>query len=317
MLNRLTDGSAWLPLVGFLLLLLALAGAELWRPLRRRGNESAGRIPGNIGMGLINAALALFLPLSTVLAAQWAAERGVGLMNQAPPPLIAAVATTILVRSLAVYLFHRAAHRLSWLWRVHRVHHADTCLDLSTGLRNHPVELAFVVPWLAAVTIALGLHAPTLLFYEGAGLAFALWDHANLDVPPWLDRLLRLVVVTPAMHHVHHSAARAETDSNYGDMLSLWDRMFGTYRALDRDSLRAMRIGLGDGFDSGASSLFHQLRLPLLDPAPLSEARQEGGDVGAERVDRIAAFHDDECGQAQRVDPPAEGGIVGGLERER
>ena len=296
MLSRLADGAAWAPVAIFLLLLFALAAAELWRPLRIGRGDSASRIPGNVAMGLINAALALFLPLSTVLAAEWAAQSGLGLMNLAPPPLPVAIVATIALRSLAAYLVHRASHRFAWLWRVHRVHHADTELDLSTGIRNHPLELAFVVPWVAAVTIAFGLHAPTLLVYEAAALGFALWDHANLDLPPRLDRLLRLFVVTPAMHHVHHSAARAETDSNYGDMLSLWDRLFGTYRALDADALRAMRIGLGDAFDAGASSLVHQLRLPVLTPVARSESGQESGDVGAERVDGVAALHHHEHG---------------------
>jgi sterol desaturase/sphingolipid hydroxylase (fatty acid hydroxylase superfamily) len=291
MLNRLVGGSDWAPLVLLLLFLFALAAAELWRPLYAGREEAAGRIPGNVAMGLINAALALFLPLSTVLAAEWAARSGVGLMNVAPPPLPVAMVATVALRSLAGYLVHRASHRLPWLWRVHRVHHADTSLDLSTGLRNHPLELAFVVPWVAAVTIAFGLHAPTLFVYEAAALGFALWDHANLDLPPWLDRLLRVALVTPAMHHVHHSAKRAETDSNYGDMISLWDRLFGTYRALRPDELRAMRIGLGDAFDPGASSLVYQLRLPALTPAAPSESGQEGGEIGAERVDGIAPLH--------------------------
>ena len=291
MLSRLAQYSVWVPLGIFLLLLFVLAAAELRRPLHAGREEAPGRIPGNVAMGLINAALALFLPLSTVLAAEWAAQSGIGLMNLAPPPLPVAIVATVASRSLAVYLVHRASHRLPWLWRVHRVHHADTSLDLSTGLRNHPLELAFVVPWIAAVTIAFGLHAPTLLVYEAAALGFAFWDHANLDLPPRLDRLLRLFVVTPAMHHVHHSAVRAETDSNYGDMLSVWDRLFGTYRALDAAALRSMRVGLGDAFDPGASSLVHQMRLPVLTPVAPSESRQEGGEIGAERVDGVAALH--------------------------
>lgn len=293
MLNRLGDGSAWIPLGLFLLLLCALAAAELWRPLRTGRQEKAGRIPGNIAMGLMNGALALALPVSAVVAAEWAAQAGVGLMNQAPPPLAVAIVATVALRSLAVYLAHRASHRLPLLWRVHRIHHADTSLDLSTALRNHPLELAFIVPWIAAVTIAFGLHAPTLFVFEAASLAFALWNHANLDVPARLDSSLRLAFVTPAMHLVHHSARREETDSNYGDMLSIWDRLFGTYRVLDRDQLRAMRIGLGEAFDPGAASLVEQLRLPFLNP---SESRQESGKIRSERVDGIAALHHDERG---------------------
>jgi sterol desaturase/sphingolipid hydroxylase (fatty acid hydroxylase superfamily) len=273
MLSRaLFGGQAW-GAIAFFLLLFMLAAAEMWRPLRAARTEPKGRIFGNVAMGLINAGLSLALPVSTVLSAEWAARHGAGLMNIAPIPVPAAILATVAIRSLAAYLVHRAAHRLEWLWRIHRVHHSDTILDLSTGFRNHPLELAFVAPWLAVITIATGLDSHTLLVYEAAALAFALWDHANLHLPPSLDRLLRLLLVTPAMHHVHHSAERAETDSNYGDMLSIWDRLLGTYRAHDEDALAAMRIGLGDAFDAGAASLLHQLRAPLAaDPAPRSEA---------------------------------------------
>ena len=297
MLSRLADGSAWLPLALLMLFLFVLAAAELWRPLRTGGEEQAGRIPSNIAMGLINIALALVLPVSAVVAADFAAGKGIGLMNVIPTPLPAAILATIALRSLAIYIVHRAAHRIGWMWRAHRVHHSDTALDISTGLRNHPVELAWIVPFVALVTIAFGLHAPTLMVYEAVAFGFVLWDHANLDVPEWLDRPMRLLFVTPAMHLVHHSTVRAETDSNYGDMLSLWDRLFGTYRALDSEALKAMRIGLGDAFDPGAASLIHQLRLPLLDPEGALEARQEGGEIGAERLDRIAALHHHESRQ--------------------
>jgi sterol desaturase/sphingolipid hydroxylase (fatty acid hydroxylase superfamily) len=264
MLERLTsDPSGWALFLGFWVLLFALAGAELWRPLHAGRDEPAGRIPGNVAMGLINAALSALLPLSTVFSAEYAARAGIGLMNLAPPPAVVAIVATVAMRSLATYAIHRLSHRLPVLWRVHRVHHSDTALDLSTGFRNHPLELAFVVPWLAAATVAFGLDAPTLLAYEAAALGFALWDHANLRLPLWFDRALRLLFVTPAMHHVHHSALRGETDSNYGDMLSIWDRLFGTYRVLEGEALDSIRIGLGPDFDPNASNLVRQLRLPL------------------------------------------------------
>lgn len=291
MLSRFADGSAWLPLGLLMLFLFVLAAAELWRPLRSGGEERAGRIPSNLAMGLINIAVALVLPVSAVFAAQFAEREGIGLMNLVPTPLPAAIVATVALRSLAIYIAHRTAHQVGWMWRVHRVHHSDTALDLSTGVRNHPVELAWIVPWVALVTIAFGLHAPTLMVYEAVAFGFVLWDHANFDVPERLDRPMRLLFVTPAMHLVHHSAVRAETDSNYGDVLSIWDRLFGSYRSLDADGLQAMRIGLGDAFDPGSASLIHQLRLPLLDPDSGSEAGQEGREIGAERVDGITALH--------------------------
>jgi sterol desaturase/sphingolipid hydroxylase (fatty acid hydroxylase superfamily) len=109
----------------------------------------------------------------------------------------------------------------------------------------------------------LGLSAPALIAYESVAVAFALWDHANLHLPDRLCRALRLLFVTPAMHHVHHSARRAETDSNFGDVLSLWDRLFGSYRNSDSGMVRGLRYGLGDAHDGAAASLAAQLRLPF------------------------------------------------------
>ena len=288
MLNRSLFGGDGAVLIGLLLILFLVAAAELWRPLHAYPAEPKGRIPSNVALGLINAAIALLLPISTIVAAEWARANGIGLMNVARPPFVLAALATVAARSLAGYVIHRLSHHVPLLWRVHRVHHSDTLLDLSTGLRNHPLELAFVAPWLAAAAILLGFEPSVLILYEAAALAFALWDHANLGLPPALDRVLRLLFVTPAMHHVHHSAARAETDSNYGDMFSVWDRLFGSYRALGRDELEAMRIGLGAPFDRGASSLVAMLGLPIRSP---SEAGQEGGEIGAQGVDRIAALH--------------------------
>jgi sterol desaturase/sphingolipid hydroxylase (fatty acid hydroxylase superfamily) len=264
LLSRLASGeTGWILAAVFWVTLIVLAAAETWRPLRADGAEPAGRIPGNIGMGLINAAIAFLLPVSTVFSAQWAARHGIGLLNQLSLPATAAAAATVAVRSLATYMNHCLSHRLPWLWRIHRVHHSDTALDLSTGFRNHPLELAVLAPWLAIVTIGFGLDPLTLLAYETVAVAFALWDHANFRLPRRAERVLRTLVVTPAMHQLHHSAVQAETDSNYGDVFSLWDRLFGTYRSPDEAALAAMRIGLGDAFDAGAASLVHQLRLPL------------------------------------------------------
>ncbi|MEA3064178.1 MAG: hypothetical protein QOJ27_613 [Sphingomonadales bacterium] len=263
MLSRLAEGQAWLPFVLFWPVLVAIAAAELCWPLYIGRNEPPSRIPVNVALGLVNAGLAVLLPLSTVLPAQWAARQPVGLLNLAGAPLLVAAVATVTVRSLASYGVHRLSHAVPLLWRIHRVHHVDTALDLSTGLRNHPLELAVVVPCLAAVTVAFGLEPRTLIVYEAIALPFALWTHANVRLRPGLERRLRLLFVTPAMHHVHHSARRAETDSNYGDVFSLWDRLFGTHRMLDGKALQAVRFGLGEADDPRAASFAAQILSPL------------------------------------------------------
>lgn len=264
----------WAPFALFWLLLAMLAMAETWRPIHGGRGEPGGRIPGNVGFGLINAVLGVLLPLSTVVPAAWARSEGIGLLNLVPVHPALAALLTVLIRSLATYVVHVGSHKVPLFWRVHRVHHTDVRIDLSTGFRNHPLELAIGVPLFALVSAGLGLDPAVLAVYEAFAIGFALWDHANLDLPDRLDRLLRLVLVTPAMHHIHHSAIRAETDSNYGDVLSLWDRLFGTYRESDLAALRAMRIGLGPGFDEGASNIAHQLALPLAPTPAEAEAQR-------------------------------------------
>ena len=255
--------------------LIALAGVEMWRPLLDRPDEPRGRIAGNVAMGLINAGLTLALPVSTVFSAEWAARHQIGLMNMVALPVIVTVVATVLLRSLATYGVHRLSHAMPLMWRVHQVHHSDTRLDLSTGFRNHPLDLAIAAPCLGLATIALGLNASTLITYEMVSVVFAVWTHTNVRLPERLDRALRTVLVTPAMHYVHHTSRREEYDANYGDMLSLWDRLFGTYRTVAADALVTRDFGLGDMSEGEAASLVRQLRSPFdsrLRPAIPSEA---------------------------------------------
>jgi sterol desaturase/sphingolipid hydroxylase (fatty acid hydroxylase superfamily) len=149
------------------------------------------------------------------------------------------------------------------LWRLHRVHHCDTAVDLSTGLRQHPAESLYVAAALAGLAIAFGFSVPALAAYELAASIFALWTHANLRLPGPAERGLGWLFATPALHHVHHSATQAETDSNYGELLILWDRLFGTWQRLDEEALGQARFGLGDSHDRDAPRLVAQLASPL------------------------------------------------------
>ena len=253
----------WLPFLAYGLLLIALAAAETLLPLHRTSEEAGGRIATNFAMGLLNAALLAALPLSSVIPAEWAREMKVGLFNAVATPALIAFSATIAIRSLAGYALHRLSHAVPLLWRVHRVHHCDTAVDLSTGFRNHPIETLFMAVGLALAATVFGLSVPALLAYEIAAACFVLWGHANLRLPAGLDRALGWLLVTPAMHHVHHSARQPETDSNFGEVFSLWDRVFGTYRHLDAAEIAAMRIGLGESSDREAGRLVAQLCAPL------------------------------------------------------
>lgn len=255
--------AAWLPFAGFWLLLFVLVAAELASPLHSAPRETPGRLAANFGLGIINALILSAVPFSTVLAAEWARHEEIGLLHLVSLSPAVGVAATLIGWSLAVYVLHVLGHKLPLLWRVHRVHHGDTAMDLSTGVRHHPFEPLYNMALLCAFAVLLGANTVAIAGYTIVAAAFALWTHTNVRLPDRVDRLLRLGLVTPAAHNVHHSAIRAETDSNYGDVLIIWDRLFGTYRDVPQDGLPAKRLGLGDGYDDDSGRLIGQLRLPL------------------------------------------------------
>jgi sterol desaturase/sphingolipid hydroxylase (fatty acid hydroxylase superfamily) len=150
----------------------------------------------------------------------------------------------VLLLDLLIYFQHRVFHAVPFLWRLHRVHHADPELDASSGLRFHPVEILLSMAIKMAAVVALGAPAEAVLVFEVLLNATSLFNHANLALPAWLDGALRLVLVTPDMHRVHHSEVREETDSDFGFCLSCWDRLFGTYRAEPAAGRLGMVIGV-------------------------------------------------------------------------
>lgn len=254
----------WLPFAGFWLLILGLMMVEVFLPIHRDPKEGKGRLLSNFSLGAVNACLFFVLPLSTVASALWARGEGWGVMNQVILPAALAFVATILIRSLAAYLLHVLVHKLPWLWRMHRIHHCDTAVDLSTGFRHHPFELLFVAGCHSALAIVFGLSVEALMAYEAAAVSFSLWSHVNFRIPDRFEAGLRLMFVTPAMHHVHHSARQAETDSNYGELFSFWDRIFGTHRHLAVEELQAARLGLGTDHDEHAANFLRQLRSPFV-----------------------------------------------------
>ena len=272
---QLTAG--WQGGAALLVLLALLAAAEAIAPSRPFHDGSARRLATNFGFGLVNFGLSSLLPLSSLFAALWAREAGIGLFNAVPVPPPLLVVVTLAARSLLGYLLHRLFHLVPLLWRVHRVHHADPAVDLSTGFRSHPAEILIVAGTAAALAAGLGLSPEALLAYELAGTAVFIASHANFRLPEAVDRPLRAVLVTPAMHYVHHSCRRRETDSNFGELFSLWDRLFGTYVRLEPERLRGLRAGLGDAFDAGAASFPRQMLLPFrretAAPAAVEEPR--------------------------------------------
>jgi len=174
-----------------------------------------------------------------------------------------ALGRAVAVLDLALYLQHVAFHKVPLLWRLHRMHHADLELDATTGLRFHPVEVVLSIAIKACVIAAIGASPLAVLIFETLLNATSMFNHANLDLPLAVDRALRLVVVTPDMHRVHHSIRRGETDSNFGFNAPWWDRLFGTYRAQPADGHLGMTIGIPQFRDCRELRLDRMLLQPL------------------------------------------------------
>jgi sterol desaturase/sphingolipid hydroxylase (fatty acid hydroxylase superfamily) len=260
----------------FLALLAALALAERRRPRRPLSQSRRRRWAANLGLVGIDTALArLTLGAAAVLAAEEARARGLGLLNATEWPAWAEAALAFAALDMAVYWQHVWTHRIPALWRLHRVHHADLDLDVTSGLRFHPVEILVSLAYKAAAAAALGAPPAVVVAFEIALNAGSLFSHANLRLPARLDRALRLVLVTPDMHRVHHSTVRRETDSNYGFFLSVWDRLFGTYRPEPAAGQLGMAIGLEEWRDQGRLGLGALLAMPFREP------ERSGGSPGA------------------------------------
>ncbi len=166
-----------------------------------------------------------------------------------------------------------AFHKVPWLWRVHRTHHADLDIDVSTGVRFHPIEILLSMLIKMAVVILVGIPVAAVIVFEVVLNATSMFNHSNVAMPRWLDRIVRLIVVTPDMHRTHHSVLRHETDSNYGFNLPWWDRLFGTYRAEPQAGHEQMIIGLPE-FRAPA-----ELRLDRLLTQPFRDDPERGRSV--------------------------------------
>jgi len=252
---------------------LALA---LWEVLAPRRTLSVGRRrrwPSNLGILLVDAALVrLLIPIAAVGMAVVAAQRGWGLLNITPWPAWLEALIGFFVLDLAIYGQHVAFHKLPILWRLHRMHHADLDIDVSTGLRFHPIEIVLSMLIKIAVVILIGAPALAVVLFEVVLNATSMFNHSNASMPSWLDRIVRLLVVTPDMHRVHHSIRRHETDSNFGFNLPWWDRVFGTYRAEPEAGHEGMTIGL---------PIFRDRRELRLDRLITQPFRNDAGDVPA------------------------------------
>ena len=244
-------------------LFVALLVWQRWRP-RRRMASGWLRTLRNIALTAISGSIVfLLLPMTTVAFAWLVEQQGWGLFNQMDWPAWLEIMLSVIVLDIAIYWQHRCFHVIPALWPIHRVHHTDTEFDVSLGLRFHPIEILLSLLYKLALIALLGIAALGIVIYEILLATFALLTHANVALSPRWDVRLRLLLVTPDWHRVHHSVHRDETDSNYGNILSLWDRLFASYVSQPRDGHVGMQIGLGTFRDESDQTLPALLLQPI------------------------------------------------------
>jgi sterol desaturase/sphingolipid hydroxylase (fatty acid hydroxylase superfamily) len=253
--------------------LIGMSAWERARPERRTPTPRAARWRTNFTLTGVNILVLGALPMSFLAAADFAASRGLGLMNVVALPAWAVLPVGLLGRGFISWITHLSMHRvpLFWrvhrvplFWRVHRVHHTDVELDLSTTVRFHPLEFPIGLSVGLPLIVTLGPPGAVLLAYEVLDVAVTVFSHADVSLPPWLERSLRHLLVTPALHRVHHSAEPEEADSNFSAVFPVWDLVFGTFRTTTRESLATMDLGVKEVRDARSWSIAWLLVVPFL-----------------------------------------------------
>lgn len=218
---------------------------ELMAPRRVLTLSKAMRWRNNLGLVVLNTViLRLLFPAAAIGMSIFAIEQGWGILNFYSLPFGLSIVLTVVVMDFTICLQHVMVHAVPALWRVHRVHHADLDYDLTTGIRFHPIEIILSMLIKFAIIIVLGPPVVAVVLFEVILNAMSLFNHGNIRLPIRVDRLLRVLLVTPDMHRVHHSVEDNEANSNFGFNLSIWDRLLGTYIAQPREGHIQMNIGI-------------------------------------------------------------------------
>jgi len=260
------ENEATIRLAAFLGLFAVFAIAEAVAPRKARTQPRKTRWFTNLSIIVIDSlttrAMAIFLPLLAVGAALDAQAHGWGLLNWLGGPLWIRALAAIIILDFAIWFQHMVFHKVPVLWRLHRVHHADCDIDVTTALRFHPIEIAASMLIKIAVVYLIGAPALGVILFEILLNGSAMFNHANMRLPLGVDRVVRKLFVTPDMHRVHHSVYHQEFNTNFGFALSIWDQMFGTYTDQPRDGHDDMVIGL-EWQDDRPSRLGWSLLLPF------------------------------------------------------
>jgi sterol desaturase/sphingolipid hydroxylase (fatty acid hydroxylase superfamily) len=262
----LLSNEPFIRLAAFAGIFAAMAAWEIGAPRREQTLGRRTRWPGNIGIVVLDTILVrLVFPTTAVGLALLAEAQGWGLLHAVSLPAWAGVLLGVMALDLAIYLQHVLFHAVPALWRLHRMHHADQEIDVTTGARFHPIEILLSMGIKLGVVAALGAPAVAVLVFEVLLNATSMFNHSNVRMPTRLDRALRWIVVTPDMHRVHHSIVVRETNSNFGFNLPWWDRLFGTYRDQPAAGHEAMTIGIEQFREPAEQRLDCMLTQPFRD----------------------------------------------------
>ncbi|RME58563.1 sterol desaturase family protein, partial [Candidatus Parcubacteria bacterium] len=252
-----------LQVILFFTLFFIFSLAEVFEPKRPGPMRRRERWVTNLLMTALNIAVMSLLPVTFFDVAIWAQGQGFGLFNYFSLPLVGTLIATLLARGFISFFTHYLMHKVPLLWRLHRVHHLDTEMDVSTTVRFHPFEfLAALIPGVPLVVV-FGLSPWVLLLYEIFDAGITLFSHANIRMPQSINRVLCYIIVTPDLHRVHHSSYQPETDSNFSAVFPIWDIIFGTFRTNSRELQETMELGLEEVRDKRTHQLGWLLGSPF------------------------------------------------------
>ncbi len=249
----------------FAIFFSVIAYSEVRWPRLEKHYPKRTRWQRNLGLiGIDVVVVYLLMPLTVVMVATRAHDAQWGLLNQIPLPAIIVWFVALGWMDLVIYWQHRWFHQISWLWRLHRVHHLDLDIDVSTGLRFHPGEILLSLLLKCAAVALMGVPAGAVIVSEILINSAAMFNHGNLAIPISADRVLRRFLVTPDMHRIHHSVIVRETNSNYGFCLSWWDFLFNSYTDQPLKGHDGMQIGLSGYRSFAGHTLIYLLKLPFI-----------------------------------------------------
>jgi len=264
MIDYITNNEAALRMSVFIGILLLMMFVEALLPRKARVQKRARRWASNLLLVVIDSVVVRFLlPIVAVGVASYAAAKGWGLLNLIALPDWLAIIAAIIILDMMIYWQHVLSHKWAPLWALHKVHHSDRDIDVTTALRFHPAEIILSMLFKMALVLALGAPVIAVIIFEIILNGCAMFNHSNVRFPRRFDKVLRAVMVTPDMHRVHHSIIERETNSNYGFSTSLWDRIFRSYIPQPSQGHNDMVIGLEEHQDASPANLLWALILPF------------------------------------------------------